>query len=78
MEGSFVINEANHEGKTALHLASEFGHVKVVALLMQRGALLHRFVGIKGNAYLKLIHIYLFGLFLQYNKELKLFDVFYL
>lgn len=41
-EGSFVINEVNQEGKTALHMASEAGHVKVVALLMQRGALLHR------------------------------------
>lgn len=40
--GGYVINEVNHEGKTALHLASEYGHVKVVALLMQRGALMHR------------------------------------
>ncbi|KAF6024024.1 TrpA1 [Bugula neritina] len=42
IQGPFVINESNQEGKTPLHLASEGGHVKVVALLMQRGALLHR------------------------------------
>ena len=42
LHGTFVINEVNNEGKTALHLSAEHGHVKIVALLMQRGALLHR------------------------------------
>ncbi|XP_072018043.1 transient receptor potential cation channel subfamily A member 1-like [Amphiura filiformis] len=40
--GPNIINETDSEGMTALHIASLKGHIKVVQLLMLRGALLHR------------------------------------
>ncbi|XP_042879492.1 transient receptor potential cation channel subfamily A member 1-like [Penaeus japonicus] len=41
-DGFFILNQWNNEGKTALHLASQAGHTRVVQLLLSRGALLHR------------------------------------
>ncbi|KAG7157058.1 Transient receptor potential cation channel subfamily A member 1-like 8 [Homarus americanus] len=40
--GFLILNECNDEGKTALHIASEEGHTRVVQLLISKGALLHR------------------------------------
>ncbi|XP_069176074.1 transient receptor potential cation channel subfamily A member 1 [Procambarus clarkii] len=40
--GFLILNECNDEGKTALHIASEEGHTRVVQLLIRKGALLHR------------------------------------
>ncbi|XP_047477382.1 transient receptor potential cation channel subfamily A member 1-like [Penaeus chinensis] len=40
--GFLILNECNDEGKTALHIASEEGHTRVVQLLLSKGALLHR------------------------------------
>ncbi|KAK4295471.1 hypothetical protein Pmani_031988 [Petrolisthes manimaculis] len=40
--GCYILNEWNDEGKTALHIASEEGHTRVVQLLISKGALLHR------------------------------------
>ena len=42
-----VINECDDDGMTALHTASMNGHDKVVQLLLQNGALLHKFVNRK-------------------------------
>nr|BAX76612.1 transient receptor potential cation channel subfamily A member 1 [Patiria pectinifera] len=40
--GPNIINETDSEGMTALHIASWFGHYRVVKLLMFKGALLHK------------------------------------
>ncbi|XP_063845485.1 transient receptor potential cation channel subfamily A member 1-like isoform X1 [Scylla paramamosain] len=42
LNGFLILNECNDEGKTALHIASEEGHTRVVQLLLGKGALLHR------------------------------------
>ncbi|XP_047737830.1 transient receptor potential cation channel subfamily A member 1 [Hyalella azteca] len=41
-KGFLILNESNGDGKTALHIASEEGHSRLVQLLISKGALLHR------------------------------------
>ncbi|XP_016959263.2 transient receptor potential cation channel subfamily A member 1 isoform X1 [Drosophila biarmipes] len=41
-KGSFIINESDGAGMTPLHISSQQGHTRVVQLLLNRGALLHR------------------------------------
>ncbi|XP_041484438.1 transient receptor potential cation channel subfamily A member 1-like isoform X2 [Lytechinus variegatus] len=40
--GPHILNESDGAGRTALHIASWSGHVKLVQLLLSKGALLHR------------------------------------
>ncbi|OWA55259.1 Transient receptor potential cation channel subfamily A member 1, partial [Hypsibius exemplaris] len=40
--GVNIINDSDNHGFTALHLAADNGHAKVVQLLMTKGALIHR------------------------------------
>ena len=41
--GPIIINDTDGDGRTALHIASENGHTKVVQALLHKGALLHKF-----------------------------------
>ncbi|XP_076441440.1 transient receptor potential cation channel subfamily A member 1-like [Babylonia areolata] len=41
-QGPNIMNETDSDGLTALHIAAQNGHTKIITLLMQRGAVIHR------------------------------------
>ena len=42
--GPNIINETDGEGLSALHIAAENGHTKIITLLMQKGAYVTKYV----------------------------------
>jgi len=43
-DGPGIINETDENGLTALHHAAKNGHVKIITLLMQKGAYVTKYV----------------------------------